>query len=107
MAINTFDKIYKIIKRIPKGKVATYRQIAIMTGDPRAARTVGWALASLTDSTNVPWHRVINSRGTSSFPDAGKRELQQKLLEQEGVAFDRNGRVDLESFQWKIGGLKS
>lgn len=101
MPDHTFEKIYEIIERIPTGKVSTYGQIATLAGNPRAARTVGWALASLRDGRKVPWHRVINSRGSSSFPDEAKRNLQQALLEQEGVVFDRNGRVDLEKFLWR------
>lgn len=94
-----FEKIYQIIKRIPKGKVATYGQIAAMAGIPRGARTVGWALAILQDDT-VPWHRVINAQGRSSFPETAKRKLQQSLLEAEGVVFNVNAQVELELFQW-------
>lgn len=94
-----FEKIDQIIKRIPKGKVATYGQIAAMAGIPRGARTVGWALATLKDN-NMPWHRVINAQGRSSFPEAAKRKLQQSLLEGEGVVFDGSGKVELELFQW-------
>ena len=101
MPDHTFEKIYDIIERIPVGKVATYGQIAALAGNPRAARTVGWALGSLKGSRKLPWHRVINSHGSSSFPDEAKRKLQQTLLEQEGIVFDRNGRVDLGKFLWR------
>ncbi len=101
MPAHTFEKIYKIVERIPTGKVATYGQIAALAGNPGAARTVGWALGSLRDGRKVPWHRVVNSRGSSSFPDDAKRKLQQALLEQEGIVFNRNGRVDLEEFLWR------
>ncbi len=101
MAAHTFEKIYQIVERIPTGKVATYGQIAALAGNPGAARTVGWALGSLRDGRKVPWHRVINSRGSSSFPDETKRKLQQALLAQEGVVFDRNGRMDLGKFLWR------
>ncbi len=94
-----FQKIYKIIRRIPKGKVATYGQIAALAGNPRAARTVGWALHSAGDDS-LPWHRVINGRGQSSFPVAGKRKLQRALLEKEGILFEEENRVNLDVFQW-------
>lgn len=94
-----FDKIYQIINKIPEGKVATYGQIAALARLSRGARTVGWALATLQDDA-VPWHRVINAQGRSSFPETGKRKLQQALLEAEGVVFDASGRVELEVFQW-------
>lgn len=97
-----FERIYQIIKRIPKGKVATYGQIAAMAGIPRGARTVGWALATLQDAT-VPWHRVINAQGRSSFREAAKRKLQQSLLKADGVVFDVTGKVELERFQWDGG----
>lgn len=100
MSVGLFFKIYKIILKIPKGKVATYGQIAALAGNPRAARTVGWFLHSLNDDTNVPWHRVINASGRSSFPLESKRKLQQALLEVEGIKFDEHGQVELEVFQW-------
>ena len=100
MASLLFQKIIQVTARIPSGKVATYGQIAALAGNPRAARVVGWVLHSLPDDLPVPWHRVINAGGRSSFPEAGKRKLQQALLEAEGVVFDRDGEVALEVFQW-------
>ena len=97
-----FAKIYEIILKIPKGKVATYGQIAALAGTPGAARTVGWVLHSANDD-NLPWHRVINAKGRSSFPEAAKRQLQQAMLEAEGVVFDKNDTVDLDVFQWDGG----
>lgn len=96
--------IYGIIGRIPEGKVATYGQIAALAGRPGHARQVGYALSVLADSTRVPWHRVINSKGQISARtlSLGERERhQQHLLEEEGVVFDRQGRVDLDRFLWK------
>lgn len=95
-----FTRIYEIIQAIPKGKVATYGQIAALAGNPRAARTVGWVLHALPGDSDAPWHRVLNARGASSFPEAGKRKLQQALLEAEGVVFDAGAQVDLDFFQW-------
>ena len=87
MSSNLFDKIHGIILQIPKGKVATYGQVAALAGKPRAARTVGWALNSH-KSPELPWQRVINAGGRSSLPLDGKRKLQQALLEKEGVLFE-------------------
>ncbi len=100
MSSQLFHRIYEIVLRIPKGKVATYGQIARLAGNNRAARTVGWVLHALPDESPAPWHRVINRSGRSSFPEAAKRSLQRALLEQEGVVFDENGVVDLAVFQW-------
>ena len=99
MPSNLFNKIHEIILKIPKGKVATYGQVAALAGNPRAARTVGWALNSYPKSPELPWQRVINAGGKSSFPSEGKRKLQQALLEAEGIMFE-NGQVNLDVFQW-------
>ncbi len=96
MSSKLFDKIHEIILKIPKGKVATYGQVAALAGNPRAARAVGWALNSRSD---LPWQRVINAGGKSSLPSDGKRQLQQALLEKEGILFE-DGQVNLDVFQW-------
>lgn len=96
-----YDKVYKAVRSIPAGKVCTYGQVALMIGCPGAARQVGWSLASLPTGTEVPWHRVINYKGGISF--RGRldfAELQRKLLEDEGVVFNDQGRVDLKRFQY-------
>jgi len=96
-----FEQVYQVVRCIPPGKVATYGQIARLLGTPHAARTVGWALRATPDDLDVPWHRVINARGTISFrPGSPGQAIQQALLEQEGVAFDRAGRVDLGVYGW-------
>ncbi len=92
----------RIVRRIPEGRVATYRQIAALANRPRNARQVGYALALLTDDS-VPWHRVVNAKGAIS--DRGidpleSVERQRLLLQEEGVVFDRRGRVDLDRFGW-------
>lgn len=101
---NFFDRVYAVVRRIPRGKVASYGQIAALLGHPQAARTVGWALNALrdTDIDDVPWQRVINSQGRISISRADLgAELQQALLEEEGVEFDPRGYVDLRRFGWE------
>ncbi len=90
--------IYNIVSQIPYGKVSTYGRIAQIALNPRGARGVGWALAALSpaDAAHVPWWRVINAAGEIS--NAHNAALQRELLEQEGVIFDREGRVNLSQF---------
>jgi methylated-DNA-protein-cysteine methyltransferase related protein len=91
-----------MVAKIPEGKVATYGQIAAMLDNPRAARTVGWALHSTPKDLDIPWHRVINSKGRIST-DCGLHDadLQRVLLENEEIVFDSKGYVDLDIYQWK------
>lgn len=97
-----YETIYTIVRRIPRGQVATYGQIARLAGYPRHARQVGYALAALTDDASVPWQRVINARGEiSARSKPGYTDLQRILLEDEGIAFDHRGRIDLQRFQWQ------
>ncbi|MCB0249507.1 MAG: methylated-DNA--[protein]-cysteine S-methyltransferase [Anaerolineae bacterium] len=98
-----FDQVYLVVQQIPRGKVASYGQVAAILGSPRAARTVGWALASLRESNedDVPWQRVINSQGRVSIRSMRHGvEEQQRLLEEEGVEFDARGYVDWRRFGW-------
>jgi len=96
-----FEQVYQAVRHIPPGKVATYGQIARLLGNPRAARTVGWALHSLPSGSDVPWQRVINASGTISLDTRGPGgAIQRVLLEAEGVVFDDQGRVDLETHGW-------
>jgi methylated-DNA-protein-cysteine methyltransferase-like protein len=94
--------ICAVIRRIPKGWVATYGQVAAMAGLPRRARLVGQVLQNLDPASKVPWHRVVNAKGEVSFSLSrnGGDVLQQRLLEKEGVAFDAKGRFNLERFRW-------
>ena len=90
-----------MVKRIPKGRVATYGQIARMVGRC-TARMVGYAMAATPEGSRVPWQRVINAQGmisARSHGDGGER--QRVMLEKEGVTFDAKGRADLNVFQWK------
>ncbi len=98
----TYARIYSVVRRIPRGRVATYGQIADLAGLPKQPRLVGYALHSLAEGSEVPWERVINARGEVSPRTAPGGDLvQQQLLEAEGVSFNLYGRVDLKKFQWK------
>ena len=91
-----------MIRQIPKGWVATYGQVAARAGLPRRARLVGHVLQRLDGGTDVPWHRVVNAKGEVSYSPSrnGGDVLQRRLLEQEGIEFDDNGRFDLERVRW-------
>jgi len=96
-----YATIWRIVRRIPRGRVATYGQIAELAGLEGHARQVGYALHNLPERSNVPWHRVINSRGEVSPRSGGdSHELQRLLLEGEGVEFDLSGRVELKKYRW-------
>jgi methylated-DNA-protein-cysteine methyltransferase-like protein len=98
----TYNRIYSIVRRIPKGRVATYGQIAWLAGIPRQARQIGYALAALRDHRPVPWHRVVNAKGEiSQRSEPGFEARQRLLLEREGVAFDAKGRISLSRFLWR------
>ncbi len=94
------QRIYSVIENIPAGKVATYGQIAAAAGAPGQARLVGYALSDLGHDSDLPWHRVINAQGRSSLDElSGAAAVQRALLEQEGVAIDAQGRVNLGKFR--------
>jgi methylated-DNA-protein-cysteine methyltransferase-like protein len=96
-----YQHIYRVVRRIPSGKVATYGQIASLAGIPRQARRVGYALHALPRGSDVPWQRVINARGqVSERSMPGLEAMQRAALESEGVVFDSRGRVDLARYQW-------
>lgn len=102
MIVGFFQSVYEIVKRIPKGKVATYGQIARLAGAPRKAKIVGWALHSNPYEGIVPCHRVVNRNGELSGAFAfGGMQAQRKLLEEEGIIFDKNGIIDLTKYLWK------
>jgi methylated-DNA-protein-cysteine methyltransferase-like protein len=97
-----YQRIYAVVRRIPRGRVATYGQIARLAGLAGHARQVGYALHSLRPEDRVPWHRVINARGEiSPRSEPGWEGIQREYLEREGVAFDGRGRVALERYAWK------
>lgn len=91
----------RLIKSIPKGKVATYGQIAYLTGLYPSVRRVVWILHSCSDKEKLPWHRVINSKGTLSLKPGRGYERQKGLLQEEGILFDEKGRIDLDRFLWE------
>ena len=103
--MNTFEKIYQTVKRIPRGKVATYGQIALLSGNPRWARVVGYALHVNPDQNTIPCHRVVTRDGrTSSAFAFGGADVQRMLLESEGVTFLPDGNVDMKKHLWNTGG---
>ena len=96
------QEIIALVKRIPKGRVATYGQIAALAGRPRNARQVGTVLKSMPDDSRVPWHRVVNAQGlVSERGNPTSEGLQRFLLRSELVELDEDGRIDLAGFQWK------
>lgn len=102
-----YERIYAVVRRVPRGRVATYGQVAALAGLPGHARQVGYALYALPDGTTVPWQRVINARGEiSRRAEPGYDRLQRALLEAEGVGFDQTGRVPLERFRWNPRGRR-
>jgi len=99
------DRVCAAVARVPKGRVATYRQIAWMTGFPRRPRQVGMVLKGLPEGTDLPWHRIINSKGY--VPSRGRwwgAMVQIERLRAEGIAVDDEGNVDLKRFGWDGGG---
>ena len=101
MATELHQRTIAVIKKIPRGKVVTYGQIATMAGNPRAARQVVRTLHASSEKENLPWHRVINSRGKISLQPGQGYELQKALLEKERVPVSRTGVIDLEKHLWK------
>lgn len=97
-----YDKVYEKVMQIPKGKVATYGQIARLCGNPKASRAVGYALHVNPRQGVIPCHRVVNRFGSLApafvFGGIG---AQRKLLENEGVVIDENGMIDLAEYGWQ------
>jgi methylated-DNA-protein-cysteine methyltransferase-like protein len=103
---NYRERVYEIVRRIPRGRLMTYGQIAGILGEGYTPRTVGFCMHSA-EAENVPWQRVINSQGKCS---TGRLtipvNLQQDMLEQEGVKFDAKGKCDLREYEWWPEGSK-
>jgi len=98
----TYQRIYRVVRRIPAGRVATYGQIAQLAGLAGHARQVGYALHSLPDGQSIAWHRVINARGEiSARSDPRSERLQRAMLEREGVVFDDQAKISLRQFRWQ------
>lgn len=95
------ERILAVIKAIPKGKVATYGQIAALAGSPRGARQVSRVLHSLSAKENLPWHRVIGATGKISLPMEGGGNEQASMLKKEKVAVAPDGSIPLGRFRWR------
>lgn len=101
-----YERIYAVVRRIPRGRVATYGQVARLAGLAGRARQVGYALHALPDGSRVPWQRVVNAAGRASPRAApGWDAVQRQLLEREGVRFDASGRTELARYQWRPRGV--
>ena len=102
---NFYQQVYDLVAQIPRGRVMTYGQIAVILGKPTAARAVGYALHQSPPGMNIPWQRVINSQGKISPRGAGDKlhepSLQRILLEEEGIQFDGQGKIDLNHYLWE------
>jgi methylated-DNA-protein-cysteine methyltransferase-like protein len=94
------QRVVDIIKNIPRGKVATYGQIARRAGNPRAVRQVAYILHSSSRKEDLPWYRVVNSKGGISLKPKHGYELQKQMLEKEGIIFDKNDCIDLKQYSW-------
>lgn len=98
---NTFEKIYDVVRQIPRGTVATYGQVAELAGNRHWSRVVGYALHANPDPDGIPCYRVVNREGRISEAFAfGGGNRQQQLLEQDGILV-HDGKVDLTEYQWK------
>lgn len=96
-----FEQVYQLVARIPEGKVATYGQIAVLLGCPRASRVVGWAMRSAPSERKLPCHRVVYQSGALAHPDVFGPGVQRALLEAEGVTFHPDGRIEMEKHGWQ------
>jgi methylated-DNA-protein-cysteine methyltransferase-like protein len=96
------EQIWQVIALIPKGRVATYGQVAELAGVPGGARRVGRLLSRLPRGSRIPWHRVVNASGGISLPESsGGYARQRRLLTREGIAFNPSGRIALKRFRWQ------
>jgi methylated-DNA-protein-cysteine methyltransferase related protein len=101
--VSKYQKIYAVVRKIPTGKVLTYGQVAELAGFYGKARLVGYALFRVEIASDLPWQRVVNSKGEISYSLArcGGDYLQKTLLEQEGIEFQRGNRIDLKQYRWQ------
>jgi methylated-DNA-protein-cysteine methyltransferase related protein len=100
--MSSYERIYAVVRQIPKGHVATYGQVATLSGLPGQARLVGYALYHVDQASDIPWQRVINAKGQiseSPFRQGGD-DLQRLLLKQEGIKFSSNGNINLRQYLW-------
>jgi len=96
----SYSRIYDVVRRVPRGRVATYGQVARLACIPNGARQVGYALHALHDGPPIPWHRVVNALGGISLRGESAAR-QRRRLEREGVRFDAGGRIRLADFAWR------
>ncbi len=96
-----YTRVYDFVRKVPKGYVVTYGQVALALGAPRSARAVGYALRNLPDGTDVPWWRVLNANGETSIQriSVAAADLQREMLEFEEINFKKD-QVNLEDFRW-------
>lgn len=101
--MNEFStRVIKIIKSVPEGKVLSYGRVALLAGSPYAARQVGWLLNSSTDKYDLPWHRIVNSKGKISIKEEISFIEQKELLISEGITFKNNDTLDIKKYMWEI-----
>jgi len=101
-ASSAYARIYAVVSRIPRGRVATYGQVAGLAGLAGGARQVGYALHALRGDSDTPWQRVVNARGEiSPRSEPGLEGVQRQLLEAEGLVFDERDRIDLRRYGWR------
>jgi methylated-DNA-protein-cysteine methyltransferase related protein len=100
---SAYQKIYQVVRQIPVGKVVTYGQVADLAGLSGKARLVGYALFRVVIESDVPWQRVVNSKGEISYATSreGADYLQKNLLEQEGIEFNQQGKINLKKYRWQ------
>lgn len=99
MSKSVFERIYDVVRAIPKGKVTTYGKVALLAGNPRWARVVGYALHVNPEPGVIPCHRVVNREGKMAPAFAfGGEDRQRQLLEAEGIVFEPDGTVDLSKY---------
>lgn len=100
--MTVFERIYEVVRRIPRGKVTTYGYVALLAGNPRWARVVGYALHVNPEPLVIPCHRVVNREGRPAAAFAfGGESVQRDLLESEGVVFEPDGHIDLKKYGWQ------
>jgi len=106
---SAYPRIYAVVSRIPRGRVATYGQVAAEAGMPHAPRVAGYALHALPQGSVIPWHRVVAAGGRLSLGklDPSSAVTQRLRLEHEGVRFDGRGCVDMKRFTWKPRGARA
>jgi len=102
MASEAYRRIYAVVHRVPRGRVATYGQVASLAGLPGCARQVGYALHAIGEDDPLPWQRVVNAQGRiSRRAEPVMEQVQRQLLEAEGILFDQRDRIDLARQGWK------